>query len=598
MFTNSRKKVYMSLAALMLMVLALGGAATNTQAADTMWDARYWNNRDFSGNPVLQRAESSLNYDWGNGSPAPGIVNADNFTARWRQVIYFPASSYRFTATTDDGMRVWVDGVLIIDSWWDSQVHSVSGDIYLNTGDHEVKVDYYEAGGGAIARLSWAPFGGPAPAPVANWRGEYFNNMTLAGAPALVRDDASITFEWGTNSPAWNVVASDQFSVRWTRNQSFDQGRWRFTVIADDGARLWVNNQLLIDQWHDSISGAYTAEIDLPGGPVPMKMEFYENMGGAMARLGWERPVGGGIYNWRGEYFNNRDLSGSPALVRDDAQINFNWGNGSPAQGIVNVDNFSVRWTRPLSFNAGRYRFSLNSDDGVRLWVNNQQIINAWYDHAPLLLSGDIDLPGGAVPVRVEYYDATAGAQVQFSWTQVGSTPPPPPPPPPAPTTANGVVQSARLNVRYGPGFQYGVITQLVRGQSVTLAGQRTADNKWVMINWSGSTAWVSGLPAYLWTSVPVSNLSVWNGTVPGTGGPVTEGSATVASVDFLNVRTGPGVSYPVIRAMPSGSVVTMIGRNTASTWAKVRLADSAVGWMSAAYLIKSVPMSTLPVAN
>jgi len=72
-------------------------------------------------------------------------------------------------------------------------------------------------------------------------------------------------------------------------------------------------------------------------------------------------------------------------------------------------------------------------------------------------------------------------------------------------------VQAGRLNVRYGPGLQYGVITQLTRGQTVTLAGYRSADSNWVMINWNGSTAWVSGHPAYLSLSVPVSSLPIAN---------------------------------------------------------------------------------------
>jgi uncharacterized protein YgiM (DUF1202 family) len=118
------------------------------------------------------------------------------------------------------------------------------------------------------------------------------------------------------------------------------------------------------------------------------------------------------------------------------------------------------------------------------------------------------------------------------------------------------------------------------------------------MINWNGSTAWVSGHPAYLSLSVPGSSLPVWQGTVPGTGGPTTGATATVANVYYLNIRTGPGTQFSIIKAMPAGSVVTLLGRNTGSTWAKVRLTDGTIGWMSASYLMPSVPMSSLPIAN
>src|SRR5829696_873157 len=73
--------------------------------------------RTFNTQPVLTRCESAINYDWG-GSPASG-VNADSFTVRWVGTFDFEASDYEFTASTDDGMRLWVDGQLLIDQWKD-----------------------------------------------------------------------------------------------------------------------------------------------------------------------------------------------------------------------------------------------------------------------------------------------------------------------------------------------------------------------------------------------------------------------------------------------------------------------------------------------
>lgn len=581
---------------LLLFGLVWGSATAVARAADNSWQATYWNNKTLSGSPVLVRQESNLNYDWGSGTPDL-IVDKDQFSARWTRSIYFSAGTYRFTATMDDGMRVWVDNTLIIDSWWDSQVHSMNTDLYLNSGDHAVKVEYYEAGGGAIAKLNWTPVGSGGTTPIVNWKGEYFNNTTLSGQPVLVRDDADINFNFGGGSPAWNIVSSDQFSARWTRSLNFSPGRYQFTVIVDDGARLWVNGQLLVDKWFDSNSGTYTAEIDLPGGSVPIQMEYYENVGGAVARLSWIKLGGGvSITNWRGEYFNNMSLSGAPVLTRDDNQVNFNWGNGSPATGIVNSDNFSVRWSRTLYFSPGRYRFSATSDDGVRVWVNNQLVVNAWHDHIAQTFTGDIDLSSGNIPVRVEYYDHTGGAQVQLSWTSIGTAPAPPAP---APTTGTGTVVSPLLNVRTGPGTQYPVVHVLSYGQTVNLAGYRSADSNWVLINWNGMPYWVSGRAGYLQTNVVIANLPVWQGTIPNTGGPVTTSpTARVVNAYYLNLRTGPGTGYPVIKAVPAGTLVTLLGRNSSVTWARVQLADGSIGWMSASYLSGTIPISSLPVVG
>lgn len=583
-----------SMAFIISVITLLVFGTSTLSAANTAWQASYWNNRTLSGSPVLQRTENDLNHNWGHNAP-DALVNKDNFSARWVRTLNVAAGSYRFTATTDDGMRVWVDNVLLIDSWIDSQERTLSNDIYLNAGDHQITVEYYEAGGTAVAKLNWAPLNGSTPQPVLNWKGQYFNNTSLSGTPVLERDDKEIDFDWGVGSPLWGTVASDQFSARWTRNLVLEPGRYRFFVTADDGVRLWVNGRLLVDEWHEAGLITYEADIDLGGGSIPVQMEYFENQGGSVARLRWLRVGGGG--KWRGEYFNNRHVAGSPNVVREDAQIDFQWGNGAPAAGI-NADNFSVRWSRSLNLSAGRYRFTAVADDGVQVWVNGQLIINAWRDQMPTTISGEIDLPSGNIPVVVTYYDATGGSQIKLSWTAVSQQAPAPVPSQPVPGIGSGTVISERLNVRTGPGLQYGVMYQLARGQAVSLAGYRSVDANWVMITQAnGKPAWVSGRPAYLQTNVVISNLPVWQGSQIEQP-PVSGNSAVVGNAYYLNLRSGPGTSNPVISVIPAGSVVQMLGRNSNASWIRVQLANGRVGWVSGSFLINHPPFTTLPVVN
>lgn len=566
-------------------------------AADSAWRAAYFNNKNLSGTAVLQQDEANINYDWGDNAPNP-VVNKDNFSVRWTRTINVPtAGTYRFSATMDDGMRVFVDGNVLIDSWYDSQVHSLNADVYLTAGDHALKVEYYDAGGKAIAKLSWLPTANPGPAPIVNWKGEYFNNATLSGTPAVTRDDTTIDFDWGVGSPDSTLISSDKFSARWTRTLTLTEGRYRFYVTVDDGARLWVNGRNLVDEWHEAGLITYSAEIDLPGGGIPVQMEYFENVGGAVARLSWVKLSGGGA--WQGEYFNNKTLGGTPVVKRNDAQLNFNWKQGSP-DALINSDGFSARWTRTLNLTAGTYRFTATADDGVRVWVNGQQIINGWSDQKPTTFIGDITLPSGGAQVVVEYYDSVGGAQIQVGWAQQSAAPAPQPQPvTPAPTTGvTGTVQSSRLNVRTGPGVQFNILNVLVQGQTVNLTGFRSADANWVQINWNNGTAWVSGKSFYLTTSTPVANLPVYQGSVPTPGEFAGDKKATVTGVYYLNMRKGPGTDFGVIKAVPGGTIVEMTGRNVNSGWVKVRLLDGSTGWMSAAYLKSSTSVASLPFTN
>ncbi len=491
-----------------LALLALG--PSRAAAQDTPWRARYYNNRTLTGDPLVQRDEAAINYDWGGGKPHERIGD-DNFSVRWTRDVDLSAGNYRFTATMDDGMRVWLDDQLLIDAWNDSQVRTLQADRVVSGGRHSLRVEYYEAGGMAVAKFSWQQIGATPPGTFTAWKGEYFTNMTLSGQPAFLRDDPAINFDWSTGAPVAGVPA-DRFSVRWTRTLNFAAGNYRFDVFADDGVRLWVNNVLIIDQWHDASDGRFSANANL-NGATTIRLEYYENAGRAAVSLAWNppggNPIGGGTGGvttgaWLGEYYNNVNFIGSPTVTRNDAAVDFNWGEGSPATGIP-ADRFAARWTRLAAVTAGNYRFDVFADDGVRLWVNNRLVIDQWRDQVAGNFSATVTLPAGNVPIRLEYYDNTGRAAVSLSTTPPLPTGQPGTPPASGLTATVTGTGGARLNVRSTPGGP--LISQLQPNQTVGLTGFRSADSGWVEIfNPASGTGWVSA--RYVTTSVPVANLT------------------------------------------------------------------------------------------
>lgn len=116
---------------------------------------------------------------------------------------------------------------------------------------------------------------------------EYYDEINLTGKK-ITRVDPTVDFDWGNGSPSTEIGA-DTFSARWTGTVTprFSE-TYTFIVTADDGVRLWVNNRQIINQWVDQSPTTYRATIALGAGQAyPIKMEFYENGGGAVAKLAW-----------------------------------------------------------------------------------------------------------------------------------------------------------------------------------------------------------------------------------------------------------------------------------------------------------------------
>ncbi len=380
--------------------------APTATSVPTGWSGTYYPTRDLSGQPALTRADAELSFNWGTGAPGSGLP-VDGFSARWQRTASFESGVFRFNAIADDGVRVWLDGQLIIDRWHDATGATYTTERALTAGAHALKVEYYENLGDARLQVWWEKAD-----TVTHWSGHYFGNKELGGAPVLTRNEPVLGFNWGAAAPGTGVPA-DGFSARWTRTLQFDGGTYRFYALADDGIRLFVDDQAVIHEWHETGNKTYVVDRAIAAGTHTLRVEYYENLGDAFASVWWERLDESGY--WLAEFYANAELSGRPSRLRHDRLVDFSWGDGVAADGLP-ADNFSVRWLGTGVFEPARYRFHVLVDDGARLWVNHTLIVDEWRDGTQREIVVDRDIQPGTFPVRVEYYDRAGGARIRVWW--------------------------------------------------------------------------------------------------------------------------------------------------------------------------------------
>lgn len=121
----------------------------------------------------------------------------------------------------------------------------------------------------------------------------------------------------------------------------------------------------------------------------------------------------------KGEYYNGKTLS-SLRLTRIDPQVKFNWGESAPSP-LLPIDNFSVRWTGAVEPRfTGVYTFYLTSDNGRRLWVNDQLIIDKWLTDYDVTYTGTITLKEMTkYNIKVEYFEEIGGANINLEWSSM-----------------------------------------------------------------------------------------------------------------------------------------------------------------------------------
>jgi hypothetical protein len=319
------------------------------------------------------------------------------------------------------------DGATVEDTWvnlsWRAGDFAVSHDVYISDNFEDVNTGAEAAFAGnqgdtfLVVGFPGFPFpDGLIPGatyywrvdevneaePNSPWRGDVWSfsvpprtahNPVPADGAKFIDIDADLSWTSGFGAKLHTVFFGDNFEDVNSTTQGAPQGTTTFALdsLEPDKTYYWRVDELDPPTTHRGAVWSFTTAGE--GGGV--RANYYQGMN-----------------------FDNL------VLTRVDPQINFNWGDPGGPDPSVGEDQFSVRWTGEVEAAfTETYTFYTNSDDGVRLWVDGQQLVDNWTDHGPTEDRGTIDLvSGGRYSLTMEYYENGGGAVAELRWSSA-STP-------------------------------------------------------------------------------------------------------------------------------------------------------------------------------
>jgi hypothetical protein len=309
-------------------------AASATLATGTGLRVSWWNNPDMDGKPLLVGVSKEIGYIINADQPPVAGVPGENISARFEGFVEAPVTgAYVFSTRSDDGVRLRVNGSLVVDNWTD---HGSTDDyairpIQLQAGQRvPIQLEFYQGVGGAEIHLFWAypgckyepgqdreripqarlyspatgtkgtslaPSRPLATKPMAKGTGlrvQWWNNTAMNGAPILTKIDKDVAFLVDTNQVPAPGIPSSNISARWEGYvEAPVTGPYTFSTRSDDGVRLRINGTLVVDDWngHPSTDNYVAQPILLEAGQrVPIQMEYFQDLGGAEIGIFWAYP--------------------------------------------------------------------------------------------------------------------------------------------------------------------------------------------------------------------------------------------------------------------------------------------------------------------
>jgi len=261
------------------------------------WYGEYWNNTIQSGPPALTRNDPAINFNWGFGSPDLQRVQPDYFSARWTRTLQFTAGVWRFSANVDDGIRIWVDNQVVLDTLGFVGAQSPSVDVPLTQGNHTIRVDYVEQTQLASIQFNFtriAPLPSqPTPLPDGvrfnngPWTAEFFANPNFAGPPTFTTVVCCLQFNWRGAAPVAGVPGTF-FTARFSQVRYFPAGVYQFVARVDDGIRLYLNGNLIMNEFREQSARTFTANANLGAGNHSIVVEYGQFGGTSNLSLYWD----------------------------------------------------------------------------------------------------------------------------------------------------------------------------------------------------------------------------------------------------------------------------------------------------------------------
>jgi hypothetical protein len=375
------------------------------------------------------------------GTSGNTVIGMWDGTAQWFQGIIDDVQIYDHPLTENEIQAVMrglegypyaskpdpADGSIRADTWvtlsWRAGDFAVSHDVYLGDNFDDVNNATHENEtfrGNQALKLTYA---------VAGFLGFPYPDGLVPGTTYYWRIDevneADPNSPW--KGPVWSftVPSRKAYAPVPADNAKFiDAETTTLSWTAGLGAKL---HYVYFGDDYDTVADATGAPqqgvLTYNPGPLELEKTYYwrvDESDGTNTYTGdvWSFTTakeGGGV---KAQYYNGMNFE-NLILTRIDPQINFNWGDpGSPDPSVAN-DQFSARWTGEVEAAfTETYTFYTNSDDGVRLWIDGQQLVNNWTVHAPTENRGTINLVAGTTySLILEYYESGGGAVAELRWS-------------------------------------------------------------------------------------------------------------------------------------------------------------------------------------
>ena len=220
------------------------------------WTVAYYQNTDLSGAPVRIASDGDPSRNFGLGAPIPEM-DGDNFSVRWESLQPLDAGTYQVRVRADDGIRVYVDGGLVIDQWHGAADVIYTATVPLSAGDHRFVVEYYEAQGSAFTEYNLARLGG----------------SVLSGSTSVSNPPPAPT---AVTLPAtgYRITAADNLNIRSGPGLSFAVvGKMAYNTQADILGRVaddtwWLIRYNGVSGWVASYLGRIEADANINSIPI------------------------------------------------------------------------------------------------------------------------------------------------------------------------------------------------------------------------------------------------------------------------------------------------------------------------------------------